>query len=254
MTQKTSFLKSVLKTILLMLTGSLLVSHGSAAEINKLSCPQHFANNMVLQRDMNVPIWGQGKAKSSVTVTFAGQTKTTTAGTHGSWRVILNPLKTSTENRPLTITSADETLTFNNILVGEVWLASGQSNMEWPINKTPKYKEQFPDLDKSLIRAITVMKEASLKPKGSVEGHWVQLDSPESAKTSAVASYFAMNLLQELHVPIGIISTSWGRRCAMWPTRSRKPCRGAATSFSPARSGPRNSNGWRAAAAAPARR
>ena len=101
-----------------------------------------FADNMVLQRGRAVPVWGVADPGETVTVSFAGQTKTAMAGADGKWRVALDPMDASAESRVLTIAGASNAEEIQNVLVGEVWFASGQSNMECPIwGPRPRYRD-----------------------------------------------------------------------------------------------------------------
>jgi len=166
-----------------------------------------FSDGAVLQRGQNIPVWGTAKEGEKVTVELAGQTATTTAK-GGKWKLELKPLEAG---GPFSMKiSGDNEVTVNNLLVGEVWVASGQSNMEWTLNQAfqadlEKPKANFPE-----IRMITAKKAASLQPLDQIEGSW-QVCSPETAGNfSAVAYYFARDLHAKLGVPVGIISTSWG--------------------------------------------
>lgn len=183
--------------------------HAATTE-EPISCSKQFSDNMVLQREMHVPVWGWSRPDTEVSVVFAGQTKSTKADASGRWRVDLDPLKASTENRDLTIRSADGQLVIKNVLVGEVWLASGQSNMEWTLKQFPDKGAALPEGDRSLIRMITVKQVVSATPQDKLEGAWISLASESWMDCSATASYFAANLLKELGVPVGIISASWG--------------------------------------------
>jgi len=182
----------------------------SAQVQNAITCPHQFSDNMVVQRGMNVPVWGWSAPGAKVSVAFAGQTKTAQADASGRWRAVFDPFVASKENRDMTLTSGNERLVFKNVLVGEVWLASGQSNMEWSLKKFKDKGKQLPEVDRSLIRMITVKQQVSATPQDKLEGAWVSLDSPAWLDCSATASYFAANLLQEIGVPIGIIQSSWG--------------------------------------------
>ena len=99
----------------------------------KVATATPFADNMVLQRGRAIPVWGTADAGETVTVTFAGQTKSATADAKGAWRVMLDPLPASKENRILKVAGSANVEEIKNVLVGEVWFASGQSNMEFPI-------------------------------------------------------------------------------------------------------------------------
>ncbi len=166
-----------------------------------------FSDGAVLQREQNVPIWGTANDGEKVTVDFAGQTATTTAQ-GGKWKVELKPLKAG---GPFSMKiSGDNEVTVNNVLVGEVWVASGQSNMEWTLNASFEAEIEKPKADFPEIRMITAKKVASLVPLNEIEGSW-QVCSPQTVGGfSAVAYYFARDLHAKLGVPVGIISTSWG--------------------------------------------
>lgn len=176
----------------------------------ELKLAPQFSDHMVLQRGMKVPIWGWTKPGSTVAVSFADTEVTAQANEQGKWRVVLAPMKASSQGRRLTVRSSTDTTTLEDVLVGEVWLASGQSNMEWPLFKTPAFTSYHPEVDKSLIRVMTVEKNVSLSPEQDLQGVWMALDSEETPQSSATASFFAMNLVKELNVPVGILSASWG--------------------------------------------
>jgi len=175
-----------------------------------LRCPSLFSSNMVLQRDKQVPLWGWAAPGAKVIVQFANQKKSATVAKNGRWDLSLDSLTASTQNRNLTISAGKEKLTFGNVLVGEVWVASGQSNMEWKLPGSTMTPEQMKSLNEPMIRMITVPKVTSPAPMSDVNASWVLLDAKSAPGASAVASYFAMKLRQELNVPIGVISTSWG--------------------------------------------
>ena len=109
-----------------MLTAFVAIAYVHAGE---LKCPRFFDSNMVLQRQKPVPIWGWASPGADVSIAFAGQSKSAKADESGRWVVTLDNMEASAENRDMVITAGSETMTFNNVLVGEVWLASGQSNM-----------------------------------------------------------------------------------------------------------------------------
>ena len=191
-------------TTCLLLLGATLSSGLLQAEVKPNVL---FSDGAVLQRGQNIPVWGTANEGEKVTVEFAGQTATATAK-GGKWKLELKPLEAG---GPFSMKiSGDNEVTVNNLLVGEVWVASGQSNMEWTLNQAfqpdvEKPKANFPE-----IRMITAKKAASLQPLDQIEGNW-QVCSPETAGNfSAVAYYFARDLHAKLGVPVGIISTSWG--------------------------------------------
>ena len=200
----------------------------------KVVAAKPFADNMVLQRGRAVTVWGTADAGETVTVSFAGQTKTTTADAKGAWKVLLDPLPASKENRTLTITSQDPqtSQTFSNVLVGEVWFASGQSNMECPIwGASPRYRDGKGGLmtqmtRRPFIRYAKNPRVWSVTPKTDGQATWYDF-SPESFKKtfngnlSAVAFYYALELYGALDIPIGIIDSSWGgTNIDAWTPRS----------------------------------
>lgn len=179
--------------------------------------PKVLTNNMVLQREKPVAIWGQAQPGEKVTVAFDGQTKTSVTTDAGSWQIMLDPMKASAEPRKMTIT-ASNTLVLDSILVGEVWLCSGQSNMEYPLDrKLKKYTAPAKGEDVSakelaaqknpLIRFLYVEKKlgSTLPTDG-----WKSCNDTTLRYISATAYFFAKNISEKLNIPVGIISTSWG--------------------------------------------
>ena len=171
--------------------------------------PGIFTENMVLQRDQPVPIWGWADKEEHVTVTFAGQQKTTIATDDGKWLVKLNSMPA--EKRPEDmIVSGKTTITLKNVLVGEVWLCSGQSNMEWPVSMTANYQQEAAAANYPEIRLIKFLHTNEPYPIDDIKAQW-EICSPDSVgHFSAVAYFFARRLFKELDVPIGLISSNWG--------------------------------------------
>ncbi len=154
-----------------------------------------FSSNMVLQREMAVPIWGTAKPGEAISVSFAGQTVKTTADKNGKWRVTLRPLKTSKTAQTMTITGPN-TVKLTNILVGEVWLASGQSNMAGRLVAAKKRSlpaEHFKTTDFANFRFI-----GPNRP-------WQEFNHRTQNGLSEVAFYFGQKLYTELDIPIGLI-------------------------------------------------
>jgi sialate O-acetylesterase len=166
-----------------------------------------FTDGAVLQRGQAVPVWGAARDGEKVTVEFAGQKAGTTAA-GGKWSVTLKPLK---EGGPFTMKiTGDNAVTINNLLVGEVWVCSGQSNMEWKFAQAHNAREEGPKADFPKIRMFTVKKKVSVKPLAEAEGSWVECSPQTVAGFSAVGYFFARDLYQKLGVPVGMIHTSWG--------------------------------------------
>ena len=178
-----------------------------------------FGDNMVLQQQMLVPIWGWATANAEVTVKFSGQTKTTRANTDGKWLVKLGKLKASTVPQSLVIESGD-TKTFTNILVGEVWLGSGQSNMEKPVGNQPGQKPtlnaeaELAAANYPNIRIFKVEKTLAATPQKDLSkfSSWRECSSNSlnAISFSAAAYFFGREIHTNLDVPVGLIESSWG--------------------------------------------
>lgn len=177
----------------------------------KIIMPKIFADGMVLQRDIPVPIWGWADAGEKVTVTFLGKRYTTKADTDGKWILKLAEMKAGGTFEMTIQGKEKEAITIKNIMIGEVWIASGQSNMEWKIDWLP-YKNTEPSLANfSQIRMFTVPRELSAKPEKDITGGtWQEAVGNNVKDFSAVAYFFAKELYQHYKIPIGIINTSWG--------------------------------------------
>ncbi|MDC0177908.1 alpha/beta hydrolase fold domain-containing protein [Polaribacter sp.] len=161
-----------------------------------------FNHHMVLQREMKVPVWGTTVANQKVLVSFAGQQKSTTADNYGQWKIELDTLKTSKKGRDLLVKGKNEII-ISDVLVGEVWICSGQSNMQMKVRAVPKVQALVSKAKN--IRSFEVNRTVSLKEKDEVEGIW-----STQTPTSAVSLAFAYYLEEAADVPIGIIHTSWG--------------------------------------------
>ena len=195
----------VLATTLVVL-GSLL-PQSCTAEV-MLAPP--FTDHAVLQRNLPVPVWGRGTAGETVTVRFRGQTHKTVAGADGRWSVRLDPMPANAEGTDLFVTGKN-TVILNDVVVGEVWLASGQSNMEWPLNLTLHGKDETAAANFPLIRQLKVEHSPADLPVDTVKTSGWQTATPETASGfSAVAYFFARELASKLKVPVGIIHSSWG--------------------------------------------
>ncbi|MFK7820125.1 MAG: sialate O-acetylesterase, partial [Planctomycetaceae bacterium] len=175
------------------------------AASGELTLTSLFTDNAVLQQGMPVPVWGKADPGSVVTVEFAEQNKTAVADSNGDWRVVLAPLKASSQPRAMSVVSSrsNKQQTFNNLLVGEVWICSGQSNMQMGVNTVPGVKALLPGSRN--IRSFTVRQTVSFREENKCSGQWVQ-----QHPNSAVAFAFASFLEQKADVPVGIIQSCWG--------------------------------------------
>lgn len=177
-----------------------------------------FRDNAILQRDMKVPVWGWSEPGTPVTVSFAGQTRKGTAGPDGKWMIELEPLNASFEPAELTIAEeSGESITLKNILVGEIWLASGQSNMQWIASKCDVgriLQKQIAERVEAGTEKAPVIREAkvtnyfaTLHPIEHADAEW----SSDQGNFSAIAFAFAYQLHRELQVPIGILNCSFSQ-------------------------------------------
>jgi sialate O-acetylesterase len=180
------------------------------ALIAKITPAPLFRDGAVLQREKPVPVWGVADAGEKITVTFAGKTAATTAGADGKWRVDLPALAASAESRTLTIAGAAETIAIADVLVGEVWLASGQSNMAWLVRSTDHGKYETTFARAPLVRHYKTGGKVSDTPYDRAVGKWQPVTPGTVGDATAVGHYFAMDLHRALGVPVGIINSSWG--------------------------------------------
>ncbi|WEK17698.1 MAG: sialate O-acetylesterase [Candidatus Pedobacter colombiensis] len=183
----------------------------------KILLPQILSSNMVLQRHKPLNIWGFGATGEAVSVSFAGQLKQTITDANGKWKVVLAPLQTSAVPAVMTIKGTN-TIVLDNILVGEVWLCSGQSNMEYAMRKIAKVKKPLKEelgypvdevekANNSLIRIFLVNRKELSKPD-SIHKSWNIARDSALKSFSAAGYFFAKALYDKLHIPIGVISSA----------------------------------------------
>jgi sialate O-acetylesterase len=171
--------------------------------------PALFGDHMVLQNGSQVPVWGWADPGDTVAVSIAGQKVAAVAGPDGKWSVRFSPIRACAEPIEMTVTGRNA-ITIHDILVGDVWLASGQSNMEFPLKSERNGKEEVPRASHPQIRFFRVPYLLANDPQADCAGKW-EVCTPESAaEFSAVAYYFAVDLHKELKVPIGIIGSYRG--------------------------------------------
>ncbi|MXO06343.1 sialate O-acetylesterase [Flavobacterium sp. HBTb2-11-1] len=184
----------------------LIISVISSANVRM---PILFSDGMVLQRDKKIPIWGFADANESVEIHFNKQVKKTTADKNGKW--ILN-LSAEKAGGPFELTIIGKNkITIKNVLVGEVWICSGQSNMEFQVFKTMNAEKEMADANYPMIRHFGVAQDLSGTPKDDLkQGKWEEANKKNVGNFTAVGYYFARKLYAELKIPIGIINTSWG--------------------------------------------
>ena len=204
------------RTVNLVLVCLFLVAATASAEVRM---PALFGDGMVLQQEKPVPVWGWTDANGKVTVTFAGQEKSATANEKGKWLLKLDPLKTSKTPATMTVAAGDDSVTIENIVVGEVWLCSGQSNMEWTVGGC-NAPDDVAAANYPLIRTIKVPHKASAEPLDDFNGSWTACDPKTVVSFTAVGYFFARAIHEELGVPIGLVNSSWGgTRVEPWTRR-----------------------------------
>lgn len=209
---------------------SIVMTGFSAIQANVI-LPKILGHNMVLQRNKQVPVWGIADKSEKVTVTFAGQTKTTVANDSGRWMVKISPMKASEQPREMVI-SGKNTIVLKNILVGEVWLCSGQSNMEYTMRKNSKIQSKVKGdkpAEDDLLTAnnpnirIFLVRRKYMSPDSTHSGWSPALASEIALKDFSAAGYFfAKNLYTKLHIPVGMISSAVpGSRIEPWIEASK---------------------------------
>lgn len=218
-----------MKPRILLLAAALLCVQAAHAA---LTLPRVLGDHMVLQAGLPAPVWGRADPGRTVSVRFAGQEKSGLAGADGRWLVRLDPLTASATPSELTVTAtgagaAPESRTLANVLVGEVWLCSGQSNMEKPLGEQRGQKPVF-NADKEIaaadfpsIRLFKVKKSRASAPAADVETEsgWVVCSpaSIDAVKFSAAGYFFGRKLHRELGAPVGLVESTWGgTRIELW--------------------------------------
>ena len=198
--------------------GAIALMSTISVSVADVKLPSIFGSHMVLQRNHANPVWGWAEPGEKVAVVIDGQTKEATADDDGHWRVVLDPMDLG-EPKKMVI-EGNNRLEFTDILIGEVWVCSGQSNMQWAVGQA-----NDPDLEKLTanypnIRLITVPRVGVHEPQDDFEGEWTDCSSDTVGDFSAVGYYFGRQLHQSLGVPIGLIDNAWGgSACEAWVSR-----------------------------------
>lgn len=181
----------------------------------QLKLPAFFSDSMVLQQNTNAPVWGWANAGEKIEVSGSWSSKKVeaVADNNGKWMV---KLPTPIAGGPYDVTiSANETKTLHDVLIGEVWICSGQSNMEMPVQgwsgaPINNSDAQIAEANYPSIRLFTVEKNIAFTPRQDVKGAWASCSPASAATFSATAYFFGRELYKHLHIPIGLIHTSWG--------------------------------------------
>lgn len=188
----------------------------------ELTVPAVISSGMVLNQESSAPIWGTAEPGQPIQVTASWADGTAaelqgTADSEGRWSLVLRTPSASKEPASITIRAGEDSLQLDDVLVGEVWLCSGQSNMEWKleavIDEARERGELPPDmtaLEPKHIRHFIVPRSLATEPQSAGGGHWHDSSGSEALKCSAVAYFFAQRLVKDLDVPVGLIVSSWG--------------------------------------------
>lgn len=192
----------------LLFTAFLLSAHGRA----EVRLPSLIGDNMVLQQKAKATVWGRANPNEKVTVKIGEITQTTTAGADGHWALKLGALKAG---GPYEMTvSGRNKIVLHNVLVGEVWVCSGQSNMEWPVAGAKDARSEIAMAIYPKIRLFTVQKKSSDTPESNCQGRWEVCDPSTVPAFSAVAYFFGRDLFRSQGVPVGLINSSNGATSA----------------------------------------
>ncbi|MCM8540952.1 MAG: 9-O-acetylesterase [Lentisphaeraceae bacterium] len=174
-----------------------------------VSLPRIFGDHMVLQREKPINVWGWDAPGTDVTVTFNGQSKSAKAGADGKWTLALDALKADKEGKSLIVKGSSQK-EFKNVLVGEVWICSGQSNMEWNVGNSMQPDVERKNANLPLIRHFNVSHVNEKRKKTDLPGNWTVCQPNTVNGFTAVGFFFARKISAELDIPVGLIGTNWG--------------------------------------------
>lgn len=169
-----------------------------------------FSDHVVLQRQQPIPVWGWATPNEKITATLAGQTQTAKADAAGKFMIRFTALEAGGPHT-LSVAAKSGKVDVNDVLIGEVWLCSGQSNMEWPVKQADNYQSEKKDANYTQIRHFRVDHQLALTPETDLKtGDWKVCSSETVGDFTAVGFFFARELAQKLNVPIGLLHSSWG--------------------------------------------
>ncbi|MGI9244153.1 MAG: sialate O-acetylesterase, partial [Verrucomicrobiales bacterium] len=212
-------------TKFLALASTLLILCNSARAESALRLPHIFGDHMVLQRDKPIRLWGWANENQMVKVTFAGQTESATTSADGRWEVTLGAREANAEGQTLTVEAGDERLSLEDVLIGDVWLCGGQSNMEMRLRSSRDADVEIPSARYPGIRFIRIQPQGLPAPREDFPaedgaGVWLPCTPETIGDCSGVAYFFGQRLHRRLDVPIGLINAAWGGTMAQhWVTR-----------------------------------
>jgi sialate O-acetylesterase len=197
----------IFSRILLIASVALLTALTAQAEVTLAPL---FTDHAVLQRDKAVPIWGRADPGEKILISFGDQLARATAAPDGRWIGFLTAMPANAAGADLII-AGKNTVTLRDVVVGEVWLCSGQSNMEWPLSRAANAAEEIAAANFPLIRHLKVARTVADAPAETVQtGGW-QVATPQTAgEFTAVGYFFAREIAQRLGVPVGLVNSTWG--------------------------------------------
>lgn len=193
----------------------------------EVKLPSVFSDGMVLQQQQLVRIWGTADSGEEVKVSFGEQTHTIVTDASNHWAVTLNPMNANAQPSELVVIGKN-TITVKNILVGEVWVCSGQSNMQWPVKQAANPEAEIAAANLPQVRMFSVERSPSLTTQTDCKGVWKEAVPAHVGDFSAVGYFFGRHLHNVLKVPVGLIHTSWGgTRIEAWTSHdalAERPC------------------------------
>lgn len=205
----------------------LLLALITSTALADVKLPALFSDGLVFQQGKPLAVWGWAAPDEDVSVRFAGQTQVTRTDLDGKWRVTLDPVPANAQPQDMTV-AGKNTVTVKNLLVGEVWVCSGQSNMQWMVSQAANAQQEIAAASFPQIRMFNVERATSQTPLDDVKGSWKEANAQNVGQFSAVGYFFGRHLHQVLKVPVGLINTSWGgTRIEAWTSREsleERPC------------------------------
>jgi sialate O-acetylesterase len=195
-----------MKRLVLASAGALLFLQSARANV---TVSEMFQDHAVLQAGKPLTVWGEAAPREDITVAFAGQSMRTTAASDGTWRVTLAPLAVNRNAAVLTV-QGQNTVTVSDVLVGEVWLCSGQSNMQFTLSQASQADAEIAVANLPEIRQFQVHEKAANSVERHVAGTWKVCTRANAGGFTAVGYFFARELSQHLDVPVGLINSTWG--------------------------------------------
>ncbi len=207
-----------------------ILIYGPASSGATLWLPHVFGDHMVLQQDQRIPVWGKASPDEGVRVTLGSRSERTRAGDDGRWIMRLREVPAGGPYA-MTVTAGGESKTFSDVLVGEVWVCSGQSNMQWSVRDTRNAEKEMAGADFPNLRLFYVERSTAGAPQADCNAAWTTTTPETVADFSAVAYFFGRELYTRRKVPVGLIHTSWGGTPAeAWMSR---PALEAGPKFAP---------------------